>query len=119
MSRGTKLWLGGVLALLCLQTLASTALHGYAQVAASDLTQLMLLLSGTIALLPVVKQSYGRARIFWALMSLGTGSWFFYQALWCYFEVLVRKDVPNLFAGDIVLFVHLVPMIAAIAVQPH
>lgn len=119
MSRGAKLWLGGVLALLCLQTLASTALHGYAQVAASDLTQLMLLLSGTIALLPVVKKSYGRARIFWALMSLGTGFWFFYQALWCYFEVLLRKDVPNLFAGDIVLFVHLVPMIAAIAVQPH
>jgi len=119
MTRGAKLWLWGVLALVCLQTIASTALHGYTQVAVSDLTQLILLLSGTIALLPLVKKSYGRARIFWALMSLGTGFWFLYQALWCYFEVLLRKEVPNLFSGDIVLFVHLVPMIAAIAVQPH
>jgi len=119
MRRGTKLWLGGVLALLCVQTLASTAMHGYLQVATSDLTQLALLLSGTIALLPVVKKSYGRARIFWALMSLGMGFWLFYQFLWCYFEVALRKSLPDLFAGDIVLFVHLVPMIAAIAVQPH
>jgi len=119
MNRGTKLWLGGVLGLVCLQTLASTALHGYAQVAASDLTQLALLLSGAIALLPLVKKSYGRARIFWALMSLGMGFWVFYQFLWCYFEVGLRKNVPDLFSGDIVLFVHLVPMIAAMAVQPH
>jgi signal transduction histidine kinase len=119
MSRGSKLWLCGVIALVCLQTLASTALHGYARIAASDLTQLILLLSGTIALLPLVKKSYGRARIFWALMSLGMGFWLLYQTLWSYFEVLLRRPVPDLFAGDIVLFVHLVPMIAAMAVQPH
>ncbi|MBV8052673.1 MAG: hypothetical protein JOZ80_15895 [Acidobacteriaceae bacterium] len=119
MSRGAKLWLSSVIALVCLQTLASTTLHGYSQVVASDLTQLVLLLSGTLALLPLIKKSYGRSRIFWVLMSLGTGFWCFYQGLWCYFEVVLRKEVPNLFAGDIVLFVHLVPMIAAMAVQPH
>jgi signal transduction histidine kinase len=119
MSREAKLWLWGIVALLCLQTLASTIFQGYAQVAVSDLTQLFLLLSGTLALLPLVKKSYGRARMFWALMALGTGFWCFYQALWCYYEVVLRQEVPNLFAGDIVLFVHLVPMIAAMAVQPH
>jgi len=119
MTKGNKLWLGAVCGLVCLQTVASMTLHGFALVALSDSVQLCLLFSGTVALLPVVQKSNGRARIFWALMSLGTAFWLFYQGLWCYFEILLQKDVPNLFAGDVVLFVHLVPMIAALAVQPH
>ena len=34
-------------------------------------------------------------------------------------EVLKRQDVPEPFLGDVVLFLHLVPMIAALAVLPH
>jgi signal transduction histidine kinase len=45
--------------------------------------------------------------------------WLTYQGMWNYFEVLKRQDVPNPFLGDIVLFLHLVPMIAALAVLPH
>ena len=106
-------------ALVCAQIVASVTLHGFALVAASDLAQLFLLLSGTLSLVLVVRQSNGRARIFWALMTLGTGFWLLYQGLWCYFEVFLRKDVPDLFVWDVILFVHLVPMIAALAVQPH
>jgi signal transduction histidine kinase len=119
MTRRSKLWLLGACGLVCAQVSASVCLHGFALVAASDLTQLSLLLSGALALVPVVRNSSGRARMFWALMSLGTGFWLLYQGLWCYFEVFLREDVPNLFAGDVILFVHLVPMIAALAVQPH
>ena len=39
--------------------------------------------------------------------------------MWTYFEVFLRKDVPNPFGGDVVLFLHLVPMTAALAMQPH
>jgi nitrogen-specific signal transduction histidine kinase len=39
--------------------------------------------------------------------------------MWNYFEVLKRQEVPNPFVGDIVLFLHLVPMIAALALLPH
>lgn len=52
-------------------------------------------------------------------MSLGMFLWLAYQAMWNYFEVYLRKDVPDPFLGDIVLFLHLVPMIAALAVLPH
>ena len=45
--------------------------------------------------------------------------WFSSQAAWTYFEVFRRQEVPNPFAGDIVLFLHLVPMIAALALKPH
>jgi signal transduction histidine kinase len=52
-------------------------------------------------------------------MTLGVAFWTSYQGLWMYFEVLLRKDVPNPFGGDVVLFLHLVPMTAALALQPH
>lgn len=119
MPRASKPWILGAFGLVCAQVVASFTLHGFALVAASDLAQLALLLSGTLALVPVVKKSSGRARIFWALMMLGVGFWCLYQALWCYFEVFCRREVPRLFVGDVVLFIHLVPMIAALAVQPH
>jgi nitrogen-specific signal transduction histidine kinase len=39
--------------------------------------------------------------------------------MWNYFEVFKHQDVPDPFLGDVVLFLHLVPMIAALAVLPH
>ncbi len=88
----------------------------------SDLLQGALLLVATISFLPnalsatVPRQ---RARIFWILMTVGMVLWLAYQAMWNYFEVILRKEVPDVFAGDVVLFLHLVPMMAALAVFPH
>jgi diguanylate cyclase (GGDEF)-like protein len=45
--------------------------------------------------------------------------WLCSQLLWTYFEVFLRQEAPNPFVGDVVLFLHIVPMMAAIAVQPH
>jgi len=115
----SKLWILAACALVCAQVVASLTLRGFTLVAVSDLTQLLLLLSGTLVLVPLIRQTHGRARIFWFLMCLGTGFWLLYQGMWCYIEVILHSDVPNLFSGDVVLFLHLVPMIAATAVQPH
>jgi signal transduction histidine kinase len=52
-------------------------------------------------------------------MTLGIALWLSYQFLWTYFEVFLRTDVPDIFSGDIILFVHIVPMIAALALRPH
>src|SRR6202167_4857095 len=120
MPRHYKLWIFTASALLCTQTAASLMLHpSFALVALTDLTQLLLLASGTMALLLVTVASHGRARMFWAMMTLGLAFWFAYQGLWCYFEVLLRTDVPTPFVGDVVLFLHLVPMTAALATQPQ
>lgn len=45
--------------------------------------------------------------------------WLCAQLLWTYFEVFLRQEAPNPFVGDVVLFLHVVPMMAALAVQPH
>jgi signal transduction histidine kinase len=120
MSRRSKLWITAAASLVCAQALASLFLRqGFALVALSDIAQFILLLAATISLLPNVLATRGRVRLFWALMMLGVTFWMSYQGLWMYFEVLLRKDFPNPFAGDVVLFLHLVPMTAALAMQPH
>jgi signal transduction histidine kinase len=63
--------------------------------------------------------SRGHTRLFWSLMATGMAMWCFNQACWAWFEVVVRKPVPNPFQGDIVLFLHVVPLMAAVAIRPH
>ena len=78
-----------------------------------------MLLSAALALIPNAIRSHGRLRLFWALLATGMAFWFSYQLMWTYFEVWLRTDVPDLCAGDIVLFLHIVPMMAALALRPH
>jgi len=120
MSGRSKLWISAAAGLVCAQAVASLFLRqGFVLTALSDIAQFILLLAGTVALLLNTLATRGRIRLFWALMTMGTAFWFSYQALWTYFEVLTRHDVPNPFAGDVVLFLHIVPMTAALALQPH
>jgi diguanylate cyclase (GGDEF)-like protein len=93
--------------------------RGMGLTAFGDLTQSALLLCATLAVLANVRTSYKKAKLFWALMALGCGMWFCTQILWTYFEVFLRQDAPNPFVGDVVLFLHVVPMMAALVVQPH
>jgi signal transduction histidine kinase len=120
MSARYKLWILASCALVVAQAAASLVLHpGFALTAFSDIAQFALLLSGVSALLPNAFATRGRTRLFWALMTLGIAFWLVYQLLWMYFEIYLRQDVPNPFAGDVVLFLHIVPMMAAAALQPH
>jgi diguanylate cyclase (GGDEF)-like protein len=84
-----------------------------------DLTQSILLLCATLAVLSNTRTSYKKAQLFWALMAVGCGMWLCTQVLWTCFEVFLRQEVPNPFVGDVVLFLHVVPMMAALVVQPH
>lgn len=120
MSRRSELWLGGVCALTILHASAALVLHrGFALTVISDMIQLLLLASGTAILVLNARASQGRVRWFWIFMSVGVGFWLIYQGLWNYFEIGLHQDVPDLFIIDIVLFLHIVPMIAGVALQPH
>ena len=120
MTKGTKLWLGMIAALLGLQILAAAFLHrSFALTAASDIVQCLLLLSGTAAFVPLVLRSAGRIRLFWVLITLGLSFWLSYQFFWTYYELILRRDVPDLCAWDVVLFLHIAPLMAALALRPH
>ncbi len=119
MSDRTKLWGMGLVCLVLLPTAASLLRPQSAGLAAlSDVLQLVLLLSAAISCLPSVFRNHGRIRLFWGLMCGGLASWAIYQFLWTYVEVLQRREVPSLWGPDIILFLHIVPMMAALALQP-
>ena len=123
MATRNKLWIV-LLASLVLGQMAVSLLmpRGNTLTIASDLIQGTLLLLATAAFLPNTLPSRWpshRTRLFWILMSVGMLSWLAYQAMWNYFEVVRREDVPDPFVGDVVLFLHLLPMIAALVLRPH
>jgi hypothetical protein len=119
----TKVWISLLITLVLAQTAASLLMpRGDALTIASDLIEGTLLLVATAAYLPLISRSRCptlHIQLFWILMTAGMAFWLTYQGMWNYFEVLRREEVPNPFLGDIVLFFHLVPMIAALAVLPH
>ena len=41
------------------------------------------------------------------------------QAMWMYFDLVLRKEAPNPFVGDILLFLCNIPFLAALLLQPH
>jgi diguanylate cyclase (GGDEF)-like protein len=84
-----------------------------------DLTQCVLISCATVSLLSNIRSSDKKFQLFWSLMALGCAMWLCVQALWTYFEVFLRQEVPNPFVADVALFLHVVPMMAALAVQPH
>lgn len=57
-------------------------------------------------------------RWFWGLMALGFLMWSFNQVVWAYREVLLHGSMPDPYYADIILFLHVVPLIAAVASRP-
>ena len=119
LARRSQFWIVLVLALVLAQTAASLLLRqGPTLTIASDMIYGTLLLLATVAYLRRITHARSpsfHTRLFWILMGSGMLLWLTYQGMWNYFEVIKRQEVPDPFFGDIVLFLHLVPMIAAMA----
>jgi len=116
----SKFWTAGVAT--CLATLFLAALllpNSFHLTALSDVIQSVLLFSGAMSLIPHVVRSRGRLRLFWTLITTGITFWFTYQLYWTYYEVWLRTEVPDLCAADMILFLHIVPLMAALALRPH
>jgi hypothetical protein len=120
LQKSSKLWLAAVLAALGMCLLSASLLRQSSRLSAiTDIIQALLLLSGLISFLILALRSRGRMRLFWSLLMLGVLLWLSYQLLWSYYEVVLRRSIPDIFAGDVVLFLNVVPMMAAIALRPH
>jgi signal transduction histidine kinase len=119
----TKLWISLLVVLVLAQVAVSLFMsRGGALMVVTDLIQGALMLVATLAFLPNLSRERSptlHIQLFWILMTVGMLFWLTYQGMWNYFEVWKRVEVPDPFLGDIVLFLHLVPMIAALAVLPH
>jgi diguanylate cyclase (GGDEF)-like protein len=93
--------------------------RGFPLTALGDILQNLILFGATLAFLANVKTAAPKARLFWLLMGLGLGMWLTSQVMWTFVEVIQRHEAPNPFVGDVILFLHIVPMMAAVTLQPH
>jgi len=111
-----------VLALLLPVLLAGASLRGrpsYALTAFGDLTQLFMLATATLFFAWKGFSARGTPRAFWFLIALGFGMWSVNMVLWVYYEVWLNQPVPSVPIGNFLLFIKLVPMLAALALQPN
>jgi len=84
-----------------------------------DIAQCLVPLFANAGLLLNAASPNWRRNAFWMLLALGCTLWMVGQLQWTYFEVYLHQPMPNPFVGDIIYFVHTVPMIAALALKPH
>lgn len=118
--RNGRKWIIAICTLACVHIALSLIVpRSFALTAFGDILQNILLFVATFAFLANVRSTSGKARLFWTLMGLGLVTWLISQVMWTYFEVYRRQEAPNPFSGDVILFLHVVPMMAAVAVQPH
>jgi signal transduction histidine kinase len=87
--------------------------------AISDVGYFLLTLAASVAMVAAAWSARDSSRRFWALMAAGGFFWTANQAGWVYCEVLRHVEVPDPWFMDIFLFLHLVPMIAAVGLRPH
>jgi signal transduction histidine kinase len=84
-----------------------------------DVTQCVMLLAVVLALGSNAMSNRGGTRVFWLFMTGGAGLWLATQLLWTYYELYLGHKTPNPFVGDVIIFLHIVPMIGALALRPH
>ena len=106
--------------LLLVYGATASFLHpGHLLSAFGDLTQLLVIVLATALMVANAVSNHGEVRMFWLLMAVGCVLWTANLSMWVVFEVVLRKDVPEPFFGDVILFIHTVPFMAAVALRPH
>ena len=103
---------------LAFTAVSLTANKSSAVTAFADILGLLLMLAALTITFTNALRRPGQERGFWALMTLGFALWACNQAAWSRSEILLHREIPVPYFFDIILFFHLVPMIAAIAWRP-
>jgi signal transduction histidine kinase len=120
-SSSSKKALAG-LTLLLPVLLAAAALRGhesYELTTFGDLTQFFLIAVATLFYAWKGVSSHGTVRAFWLLLALGFAMWSVNMFLWVHYEVWSNRPVPSVPSGEFLLFTKLVPMLAALALEPN
>ena len=84
-----------------------------------NLVQCVVPLIANAGLLANAGTPHWRRNLFWMMLALGCTLWMIGQFQWTYYEVYLRRPLPDLNPGDILFFLRGIPMMAAITLLPH
>ena len=94
--------------------------RGQSLTAFGDTVQCIVPLFAAGGLLLNTRSNERRENVFWLLIAVGCLMWACAQLLWTYIgNSAAAEGTPNPFSGDVIFFLHAVPMIAALALTPH
>ena len=116
----SRLWPALLLAIFAIKALVTITLKSNFPLASTGSIAyfLLILLSSIFSFRNAAKGAIG-TRLFWVFVGCGCGLWALDQSVYLYYGILVRTDVPDSSIADPSLFLHIVPYMAAIAIQPH
>jgi signal transduction histidine kinase len=117
---GRRRWFvlaGGIT--LAFAVVSLTVPRGPVLTAIADVGYFLVTLAVGVAMLANAWSTRGVNRRFWTLMGSGCILWAADLAAWTYYEVVRQTNVPTVSFMDVFLFLHLIPMIAAIGLRPH
>lgn len=84
-----------------------------------DLALTLLPLVAIASLLMNAATPYRRTNSFWILFGAGCGLFLVGQLVWTYYELVLDRPSGYTAASNFFFFMHLVPFMAALALQPH
>jgi signal transduction histidine kinase len=123
MSSSRSIWVFVSFWVLVLAAYASASLllrpNSPALLAFANLVQCVVPLVANAGLLLNAGTPHWRRNIFWMLLALSCTLWMIGQFEWTYYEVYEHQSVPTIYSGDIVFFLKGIPLMAALALQPH
>jgi signal transduction histidine kinase len=79
---------------------------------------LLLVLATSFAIRNGIQNTLG-SRPFWVSLAIGYGLWSLHQSIYLYYNLGLHSDVPDNSIADPILFLHIVPFMAAFATLPH
>jgi len=120
-SRIIGILVGIWLAIVGIYALVSITLAGHPDAVSTfgNLVQCMVPLLANAGLLLNAGTPHWRRNIFWMLLAMGCALWMIGQFQWTYYEVYEHQCMPVIYGGDIVFFLKGIPIMAALALQPH
>ncbi len=120
-SRTIGILVGVWLSIVSVYLIVSLALahHPEALATFGNLVQCVVPLLANAGLLLNAGTPHWRRNIFWMLLAFGCTLWMLGQFEWTYYEVYAHELAPRIHAGDLVFFLKGIPIMAALALQPH
>src|SRR6516162_6658001 len=113
-------WPTALIGIVVIKAVLSVAVNpGSFLVSYSGISYLLLLLLATsFAIRNGIQNTLG-SRPFWVFLAIACGLWALHQSLSVYYELALQVAVPNNSIADPLLFLHTVPLMAAVATLPH
>jgi signal transduction histidine kinase len=93
--------------------------HGHGLVTFSDLMECCVPLFANTCLLWNAASPYRRRNAFWMLLALGCTLWLAGALIWTYEELALHNTSHIPFPGDLLMFLHVIPLMAALTMVPH